>query len=193
MMESMEQRIVEAAISCIEEYGIGSLTIRKIASKADVNTAAINYYFRSKEQLIDRVIEVTLRNAFDWSDLAHTDTLAPREQLFAILDHLTAGAQQYPHITRAHFYETLINGNYQTRAVKELNRFLNELYEKFKQKGCAMQEQELRFGIAQAFMAGLFSVGMMPNICGEFLHVDLTEDAQRKAFLWRSAERSIDA
>ena len=35
-----------------------------------VNNAAINYYFRSKEALVDRCMCVTLHNAFNWEDIA---------------------------------------------------------------------------------------------------------------------------
>jgi AcrR family transcriptional regulator len=60
-MEGMEDRILEAAVACIEEYGVHRLTVRRIAAKAGVNTAAINYYFRTKEQLMDKVDELTIR------------------------------------------------------------------------------------------------------------------------------------
>ena len=49
--DSVEDRIILAAIECIEKYGISGATNRQIALIAGVNNAAINYYFRSKDEL----------------------------------------------------------------------------------------------------------------------------------------------
>ena len=67
--DTIEIKIIEAAIDCIEQFGLKGATNRRIAEKAGVNLAAINYYFRSKENLIERVMETTLHNAFDWDDI----------------------------------------------------------------------------------------------------------------------------
>ncbi len=39
----IERKIIEAAIECIEQYGIQGATNRRIAEIAGVNSAAINY------------------------------------------------------------------------------------------------------------------------------------------------------
>lgn len=59
-----EKRILIAALECIRESGLEGATVRAIASRAGVNPAAVNYYYRSK----DRVIEEALRSA--WSHVA---------------------------------------------------------------------------------------------------------------------------
>ena len=191
-LDGAELRILEAAIAAIEEFGLKNVTVRRIAAKAGVNIAAINYYFRTKEQLLDKVLEMTVDNAFDWSDLAQTDSLPPKEQLFAIMDHLTKGALNFPETTRAHFYEAMVNGNNETRAVYEMNRFMETIFQKFVKNGCRMKEKDLRFSITQVFMSGLFSIGVMPNVYGIFQHADLTKDAERRKFLHHLIDRLID-
>jgi len=57
-----EKRILEATIACIEQDGIDNLTTRKIAEQAGVNIAAINYYFRSKERLVEEAKQMTLEH-----------------------------------------------------------------------------------------------------------------------------------
>lgn len=191
-MEGAELRIVEAAIAAIEEYGFKNATVRRIATKAGVNIASINYYFRTKEQLLDKVIELTLDNAFDWSDLAYTESLPPKEQLFAIMDHLAKGAQNYPATTRAHFYDMIMTGTNNTPAAAAMNRFMETIYQKFRLKGCPMNEKDLRNSITQVFMTGLFSVGVMPNVYEPFVHTDLTHDSERRKFLKHLIDRLID-
>ena len=53
---SVKERIFQAALELItSEEDIGSITIREIAKKADVNLALINYYYQSKENLFSQV------------------------------------------------------------------------------------------------------------------------------------------
>ncbi len=55
-----QERILIAALECIRASGLEGATVRAIAARAGVNPAAINYYYRSK----DRVIEEALRSAW---------------------------------------------------------------------------------------------------------------------------------
>ena len=64
---SVEEKIIRATIDCIEEFGIVGATTRRIAKSAEVNIAAINYYFRSKDRLIEIGLHQTMENSFgDW-------------------------------------------------------------------------------------------------------------------------------
>ena len=46
--QSIRERIFLATLTCIERDGLDSMTVRDIAKEANVNTAAINYYFGTK-------------------------------------------------------------------------------------------------------------------------------------------------
>lgn len=192
MMEGAELRILEAAVAVIEEYGFENVTVRRIAAKAGVNIAAINYYFRTKEQLLAKVIEVTLDNAFDWSDLDYTENLSPKEQLLAIMEHLVNNAQTYPATTRAQFYDVIMCGKSDTPAAQALCRFMETLCLKIRDKGIRMNEKDLRYSITQIFMAGLFSVGVMPSVYQSFLRADLTNGGERRRFLKQLIDRLIE-
>lgn len=48
---STHDRILEAAGEVFAECGFRSTTVRKICERAEVNVAAVNYHFRSKEEL----------------------------------------------------------------------------------------------------------------------------------------------
>ena len=191
-MEGAELRIIEAAIAVIEEYGFRNTTIRRIAAKADVNVAAINYYFRTKEQLLEQVIKLTLENIFDWSELAYTENLPPKEQLYAIMDHLSMSALNYPAITRAHFYETMVNGNNDTPAVREMNRFMETVCQRIKKKNCRMSDRDLRTAVTQIFMAGVFGIGIIPNVFQPTLGADLTITGERRTYIRYMIDRLID-
>lgn len=96
-----EERIRRAALACIEESGLEGVTVRSIAAKADMNPAAVNYYFRSK----DRLIEEALREA--WSHFAaDIDKImgSPNSEEGKLTDaigFIMEGVRRYPRILRA--------------------------------------------------------------------------------------------
>ncbi|MDK2951928.1 MAG: TetR/AcrR family transcriptional regulator, regulator of cefoperazone and chloramphenicol [Kosmotogales bacterium] len=50
--EATRERILKVTKELLNKEGIGSLSIRKIASEAGVNVASINYHFGSKNKLL---------------------------------------------------------------------------------------------------------------------------------------------
>ena len=58
------QRLVMAAIRCVERHGLDAATTRRITEDAGANVAAINYYFGSKDRLIEVALAHTLYEGF---------------------------------------------------------------------------------------------------------------------------------
>ena len=57
LAKKSKERIIEATLNIIQKQGIDEVSIRKIASSAKVNIASINYYYGSKENVINEVIQ----------------------------------------------------------------------------------------------------------------------------------------
>jgi AcrR family transcriptional regulator len=183
----IEQKIIAAAIECIEQYGIQGATNRRIAEAAGVNSAAINYYFRSKDVLIQRVMQATLHNAFDWEDVERMPGGTARERCRAVFNHLIAGGVRYPGISRAHFYALLTEGDYHSEAVERLNEFMHKLAEDLQARGAGPDPQTLRLACAQIGSAALL-MALAPKLFQPGLGVDLTDDGARERFV----ERLVD-
>jgi AcrR family transcriptional regulator len=61
-MDSVREKILNAAGRVFSEHGYKSATIRQICQAAEVNVAAVNYYFGDKEQLyLETVKQAHLR------------------------------------------------------------------------------------------------------------------------------------
>ncbi|MDD2337066.1 MAG: CerR family C-terminal domain-containing protein [Geobacteraceae bacterium] len=58
-------RILEAAASIFAEHGFAATTIRHISSNAQVNLAAVNYHFGSKEGLYRETIRFARERAYE--------------------------------------------------------------------------------------------------------------------------------
>jgi AcrR family transcriptional regulator len=178
----IETKIIEAAIDCIEKYGIRGATNRKIAEMAGVNSAAINYYFRSKDALIARVMQTTLDNAFDWRDIEQLPGGSAAERCKAVFNHLIAGGVNYPGISRAHFYPLLVEGKYDNLAVERLNEFVAHLAADLAARGAKLDPETLRLACAQIASAALF-MALSPRLFQSGLAIDLTDPQMRERFV----------
>lgn len=52
MTEPRGAHLLEAALSVVAEQGLGAVSMRSVAARADVSTAQVQYYFRTKAELI---------------------------------------------------------------------------------------------------------------------------------------------
>lgn len=95
-----KENILEATWELIKEEGIEGVTARKIAARAQVNIASVNYYFGSKEQLLNEVIKQhleTFREAF----LVLDDTeIAPLARLRKFLLAYASLLLEYPELAQ---------------------------------------------------------------------------------------------
>ncbi|MFW6287416.1 MAG: TetR/AcrR family transcriptional regulator, partial [bacterium] len=92
-MEKTQKRIIEAAISLFDEFGIDETTMEQISETADVARGTLYNYFSSKEAIINEFIEQSLKEhksirIQDLYDLPDT-----RARLEYIFNHLVSGIQ----------------------------------------------------------------------------------------------------
>jgi len=160
---SVEDRIVLAAIDCVEKYGISGATNRRIAFMANVNSAAINYYFRSKETLLRRCMEITLKNAFDLAEVPPMPGASPEQRCLAVMQDLVAGGFRYPGLTRAHFFDLLAEGKRDALLVKHVRRFVDDLAADLHGRGCALPMEELKLALSQ-IVSAVFLVILAPGL-----------------------------
>lgn len=59
--KNTEQKIFDAATELFLEKGVDRTSVREIASKAGINLALMNYYFRSKENLFDAIFSMLVK------------------------------------------------------------------------------------------------------------------------------------
>jgi AcrR family transcriptional regulator len=164
---SAQQKIMEATITCIEREGIQSVTIRKIAKLAGVNSAAINYYFRSKEKLVEAVMQRTIEHVFeDWREILNDESRCVRERLFLLFTDYMEGAIMWPGISKAHMYDPLINNNYDSLFVKLLNEFLEDLAKKLS-LGLGRPAGQLKLEVIH-LLSSISMPVLMPDLFREF-------------------------
>ena len=185
----VQKRIVEAAISCIEKDGLAGATIRGIARKAGVNSAAISYYFRSKEALMKEALATSLENAFgDWEVLLRQRVPDSKTRVRSVLLEVLEGSLKFPGIVKAHLYDTFINGTSRTMFITRFAKFLAALT---RERGGLFPDRSVRqigSDVVQMVSAVLLP-GILPQLFRRAAGVDLTRADTRAAFVDSLIER----
>jgi len=152
-----QQLILEAVINCIEKYGVEKTTTRKIAQEAGTNIASINYYFRSKDELITRALDVTLQHMQeDLATIIQDTEQSFDEKLHACMVFLMEGAVQFPNVFMAHMYPPMVEKNYNTQGVETFRGILEMLVSQAIQAFPKTSTADLRFALEEVLSAMIF-------------------------------------
>jgi AcrR family transcriptional regulator len=104
-------RIVKAAARIFAEHGYEGASIRNIVAKADVNQAAINYHFGSKEGLYRAVLVTALEALLRADEAAPSPEALPREEALRAFVRRQLrpmlGRDEYSHYLRIFNWETV--------------------------------------------------------------------------------------
>ncbi len=179
------RRIIDATIEVIEKRGIASLTVRAIARTARVNVAAINYYFGSKDRLIDAALLLTLDNAFADPLRELPSRGRTRDELlrFVLADWLQ-GMAHYPGISRAHVIGHHLKRKQRSRSIERLGVFLEELAARLKGLDPGSSLGDIRISLVQ-MVSAIMLPAILPEIFAPFLNADLTRQPDRERYLNR--------
>lgn len=140
------------------------LTIRGIAREAGVNSAAISYYFRSKDRLIEEVLKATLANAFgDWEVLLEGREGDLEARLRTVLTEVLEGALKFPGMVKAHLYDTFTSGAAHTLFTKRLAGFLSLLARALRAHRPHVDAREAAAEAVQ-LMSAVFLPGILPQL-----------------------------
>ncbi|MBX8944109.1 MULTISPECIES: TetR/AcrR family transcriptional regulator [Lysinibacillus] len=70
-MGKSKQELVQAAMQCLVDNGIGNFTLKLVASYADVTQGTIYYHFKTKEQILLEIIKFICEDS--WGKLLAND------------------------------------------------------------------------------------------------------------------------
>jgi AcrR family transcriptional regulator len=181
---SMRKKIIAAAVECIEKFGLNGLTVRRIAKEAKVNIAAINYYFGSKDRLIDELIKQTLYTGFEENinDFLIKYKETPHKALELFFLEIMGGGLRYPNLIKIHFYEAFVNNNYKTISVKKVNSFIHE----FEKVVCLLLPQKAKkdctMDMVQLWSAIFFPI-VFPGMMREYAGFDFADPQVQKEYV----------
>ena len=182
------ERIVTAALVCMEQRGIESTGIRDIAREAGVNSAAINYYFRSKENLIQLAMASSLERTFgeiiDALDKLTASGIPLKDALLKAFDAFAADLHRAPRLSYAHLRDALVNQSYDGPAVQRGILFLKQLEERLVPGNTSCDKERVRLILVQIW-SGLMLTALLPQLYEPFISLKLDDDECRFKFVWQ--------
>ncbi|MFE4712646.1 transcriptional regulator [Bacillus sp. FJAT-27264] len=93
-----KEKIMRATLELTKQEGFESITIKKIAEASNTNVALVNYYFGSKDNLINESVKLILNSFQHTFDILDDSSLPARARLRQfLLDYLQV-IRQYPEL-----------------------------------------------------------------------------------------------
>ncbi len=160
------QLILEAVVTCIEKYGIDKVTTRKIALEAGTNIASINYYFRSKDELLDETLSMTINHMMEDVFASIDDVQQPFETVLTnVFFYLLDGTRQFPGISRAHLYKAVVERDKKSISAQAMIKVYERLVQRAVREYPGKSAADLRLVTSQiltSIMFSLLSPGFFP-------------------------------
>lgn len=94
------QQILNVTLELLKTEDFEEITVRKIAKRANVNVALINYYFGSKDKLLNSAVQILVTSFKEAFSILDTEGMDPREKLKTFLMKYLTISRQYPFIVR---------------------------------------------------------------------------------------------
>ncbi len=173
--DDVQEKIIAAAIECIERDGVQGATIRNIAREAGVNSAAISYYFRSKDRLLEAALLRTRQEgstkALEELDLYEAESGDLRAALRTLLLEQFTGMVRYPRIVQWHLGSPMAGDERGGASHEYWDEFFEAFFRKVRPLLGDAPEEDLRISIVQMWSAMLMS-GIMPDLFRGFSGMD---------------------
>lgn len=181
--ELAKKKIIFAAISCIQRDGIQGLTTRNVAKEAGVNNASINYYFGTKENLLEAISKHIKDHLFsDLEELFANKDLNVYSQLKVFFTFILRGISNYPNLIKALFYNyhdtTLLNDE----MTRVFDSYFSKLIERVEKEESMERKEDFKISLMQMFSAviGLILPG---TIFRDYFNVNLDDPQVQQEYI----------
>ncbi|MEQ1159514.1 TetR family transcriptional regulator [Acinetobacter calcoaceticus] len=134
--------IIRAALEMIEEQGIESFSLRKLAQKLDCEAMSIYYHMKNKEEILDQIVDFLITKITFQSQRDD-----PKEQLMYVAKQWRTLSQEYPNffpILAIHPLNTDIGYN-----------FMNGILLIFKNANLAVKDASYFLRILNYYLIGM--------------------------------------
>ncbi len=98
-LKTTKEIILDRALYLVGQKGSIDISVRDIANEAKVNVAAINYHFKTKDNMLQALDEFFINNAIDAYKVLKDNSLGLEERLLLWMEDLTYYILRYPGVT----------------------------------------------------------------------------------------------
>lgn len=97
-LTSVQEKILDKALYLIGKNGSLKVSIRSIAKEANVNVSAINYYFGTKDEMLNHVKQFYIANTFSAYSILDSNEYNSEEKLILSSNEIMEYTLKYPGI-----------------------------------------------------------------------------------------------
>lgn len=188
--QPIRDRLIDATIACIKNVGIHAVTIRSIANEADLNSAAINYYFGTKDKLIEEALCWAMANAMASFEMFEEKGKDSFDALQGFFRHNFEGIVNDPEIFKAYFYNPFIKNEYDPDTMNWFHGFLGQLVEVIKRFLPEADELEVKVTVVQ-LVSSMLVPGILPGLYRETLGIDMKSPEMQRKYIDYLLDRYI--
>jgi len=188
MSDKTKEKILQTTLQIISTEGVKGITIRKIAKISGVNVAAINYHFKSKENLINKTLKLFGKKMETTFTELDTLPLSPKEKLKHFLLSFLDSQIKYPGFMRSQI-ERISHGDDMTpKAVENMKSGRKVLLKLIKAITKEESEEKLSMILFQ-LMSGI----MFPILYGKYVEeiygFNFSDSKTRERFIMLAIEK----
>lgn len=184
-------RILQTAMEIIKRQGVTGITTRSIAGEADVNPAALNYHYGSKDALIEQALDKLLRKLFeDWKKILEIHEMTLPVRVYCLLDYTMEVLMDYPGIVGSHLFDPLVSVKMRSVFAKKIGHFLDNLAPKLEEH-LPQSGKELRISLGQVILTAV-SAAIVPEMYRAITEKDIMEDPSRSRFIRYLMRKFLD-
>jgi AcrR family transcriptional regulator len=187
--EVRQEQIIAAAMDLIASRGLKGLNVAAIASRIGLVPSAIYRHFKSKNDVVDVILDFIQEKLLTNIKITCKETSEPMERLQRILKRHVETLKENQAIPRIIFAENVFSGNpkRKTKVYKIINGYLqglNQIIRDGQKKG------EIRSDIGSKTVALMFLGMIQPGIILWFLSdgkFDISKESRRNWNIFREA------
>jgi len=98
-LKSVEEKILDRALYLIGKNRSMNISVRAISNEANVNVSAINYYFRTKEEMLRQVKEFYITNTLSITSILDNEETPDEEKLIIASNEIMEYIIRFPGVT----------------------------------------------------------------------------------------------
>ena len=188
-------KILDATVKLLYEAHPRELTTRRISHEAQVNIAAINYHFRSKDELINEAVQTVTAKAFERGmQMLRAPGTPPLERLREYLFGYSTGLVRFPGLTRTAWLGLFNKEGGETfygRFMKEMLELVRQIIEEIQgppAKGSSAQDSTTT---ALMVLSCVIFPFLVSNTMWDAGAVDYTDDEARRRYVDATLARLV--
>ena len=171
MITDKKQHIIDHAMKLFAEKGFEATSIRDLAKTADVNIAMINYYFGSKEKLIETIVEKKASYMKDRiEELEANKTISEIDKVHVLIDDYVERLLSNPNFHKVLHKELMANNR------QDLHEFLTQTLARNAKNFATIIEKGIKRKVFRKVDATL----TIASIIGTINHVMLSKNMCNK-------------